>query len=84
MSLKTLMFLLTVTLLQSCSQREYTDSFLLFDAIVSIGSPSVPDNSVLPPTFAYRRDISNNGFDEDDYNKMNQEMILFLNNQELL
>jgi hypothetical protein len=79
MSLRTLMFLLVVTLLQSCSPREEANWNLVFNSLDYLTGTS---DSVLPPIYAYRRDIPNNGFDEDDYNKMEQEMILFNQNNE--
>ena len=74
MSLRTLMFLLVITLLQSCSLREEANWNLAFDSLDYLTGTS---DSVLPPIYAYRRDIPNNGFDQDDYNKMEQEVILF-------
>ena len=78
MSLKTLIFLLTVTLLQSCSVREEANLNLVFDSLgVWAG---IESDSALPPIYAYKSAIPNNGFDEDDYNKMEQEMILHNHN----
>jgi hypothetical protein len=34
-------------------------------------------DSVLPPAYAYKRDNPDNGFDVDDYNALEQEVILF-------
>jgi hypothetical protein len=83
MSLKTLILILIVTLLQSCfsydeiTSRGDANWNLFYNSIDYLGGTS---DSVLPPIYAYKRDILNNGFDEDDYNELEQEMILHNHN----
>ncbi len=78
MSLRILMFILVVTLLQSCSQRQEANIGLAWSTLeVMDGSYK----SALPPIYEYKAAISGNGFDEDDYSKMEQELILFNQNQ---
>jgi hypothetical protein len=81
MSLRILIFLLVVTLLQSCSQRQQANVGLAWSTLdVFAGSY----DSALPPIYGYKAAISGNGFDEDDYNEMEQELILFNQNKEHL
>ncbi len=87
MSLKTLIFVLIVTLLQSCSSTDVatTRSGLNWNFVMSsISTMAGSYDSVLPPAYAYKRDNPDNGFGEDDYNELEQEMILFNQNKEHL
>ncbi len=80
MSLKTLIFVLIVTLLQSCSSTDVatTRSGLNWNLVMgSLATMAGSYDSVIPPAYAYRRDIQGNGFGEDDYNELEQEVILF-------
>ena len=70
--------LLILALLQSCSSHKDAAFWNL------VLSPITSGDSVLPPIYAYKRDIQDNDFGEDEYNQMEQEMIIFNENKKRL
>ena len=74
--------MLILALLQSCSSHK--DAAFWNLVLSPITSRITSGDSVLPPIYAYKRDIQDNDFGEDEYNQMEQEMIIFNENKKRL